>query len=94
MILPAAKILETTVTPDKDGQIVRLQISDGSLDPASPATFRLALTAKLPAYRFPLVTHVEREAMKLAEAVLAQRLRETGEELQKSRAPFDPSPKV
>ena len=65
----AIEIRETTITTDDAGTTVRLHISDAPLD-AEHASFRLDLLAKLPRYNFPLVMHVQREAILQAQSAL------------------------
>jgi|HubBroStandDraft_6_1064221.scaffolds.fasta_scaffold20951_2 hypothetical protein len=84
MTLPNAKILETTVVPSADGFVVRLQISDGSLDPAS-GTIRLTLSVPLPASRLPMLAEIERDAIDLAHSVLAALLRQKKDEMGSGR---------
>jgi hypothetical protein len=67
----AIEILETTITRDDASTIVRLHIADAPLDDEN-VSFRLQLLAKLPRYRQPLVTQVQREAILEAQEVLAK----------------------
>jgi hypothetical protein len=67
----AIEIRETTITTDDAGTTVRLHISDAPLD-AEHASFRLDLLAKLPRYNFPLVMHVQREAILEAQKALEE----------------------
>jgi len=80
MTLPAAKILETTVTPSAGGAVVRLQISDGSLDPAS-GTMRLSLSVQILLPRLATLAQIEHDAMDFANSVLADLLRQKKTEL-------------
>jgi hypothetical protein len=63
------EIRETIVTPDVDGDLVQLHISDVAPD-AEGATFRLQLLAKLPAYHTPRLAQLQREAMEMAQDAL------------------------
>ena len=65
----AIEIRETAITTDDAGTTVRLHISDAPLD-AEHASFRLDLLAKLPRYNYPLVMHVQREAILEAQTAL------------------------
>jgi hypothetical protein len=67
----AAEILETTIATDDGGTTVRLHIADAPLDDER-ASFRLQLLARLPRYRQPLVSQVQREAILEAQEVLAR----------------------
>lgn len=90
MTVPNAKILETTVTPNARGSVVQLQISDAPLD-AEAWAIRLTLSVQIPAYRLPLVAHVEREAINIADDVLAALLRNMAEEIQAGRHNLRPT---
>ncbi len=90
MAVPNAKILETTVIPNAGGSLVQLQISDAPLD-AEAWAIRLTLSVQIPAYRLPLLAHVEREAINIADDVLGTLLRTMAEEIQKSRHDLHPS---
>jgi len=80
MTLPDAKILETTVIPNADGSIVRLQISDGSLDLAS-GSMRLNLSVQIPLPRLATLAQIEHDAIDLAHSVLAELLRQKKRDL-------------
>lgn len=82
--LPDAKILETTVTPNAGGAVVRLQIADGPLDPASYSIL-LELSVKIPLPRLATLAQIERDAMDLANSVLAALLRQKKDELKAGR---------
>lgn len=70
------EIREVTATPDAKGWVVRLQISDAPLRSESVPTFHLDLTALVPAYEMPLVAHLERAALKVAQEELTRLLQE------------------
>jgi hypothetical protein len=64
------EIRETTITPDADGSIVRLQISDVP-PPYESATMLLDVTVKLPEYTAPpLLAQLQRQAIRAAMEVL------------------------
>jgi hypothetical protein len=93
MPLETAKIVETTVLSGTDGQTVRLQIADASLQALPDATVHLVLTAKLPAYRGPMLAHVQREIVDSAHSVLSRLLEELAAEIRSGRADLRPSEK-
>ena len=80
MTLPDAKILETTVIPNADGSVVRLQISDGSPDLAS-GSIHLNLSVKIPLRYLATLAQIEHDAMDLANSVLAALVRQKKDEL-------------
>jgi hypothetical protein len=61
--VPSAEIRETTVTPDADGSIVRLHISDVPLAVEHTPAIRIMIEAKLPPYRTALLEQYQREAI-------------------------------
>ncbi|MFI5021148.1 MAG: hypothetical protein ACHQRJ_05785 [Alphaproteobacteria bacterium] len=67
--MPDAKILATTVTPNASGAIVELQISDAPLD-AEVWAIRLNLSVQIPDFDLPLLAHLQREAMRIADKAL------------------------
>lgn len=75
------KILQTVVTPNENGAVVQLQISDGSLD-AEYAAIRLTLAVQVPEYDVPLLAHLQREAMAIAREALLALERALGQEIQ------------
>jgi hypothetical protein len=66
--LPKPEVLRTTITPDGDGTIVELQVSDGSLLDESPAT-RITLSIRLGSYELPLLAHLEQIALRKASEI-------------------------
>ena len=80
MTLPDAKILETTVVPNADWSVVRLQISDGSPDPAS-GSIHLTLSVRIQPPRLARLAQVEHDAMDFANSVLADLVRQKKDEL-------------
>jgi hypothetical protein len=76
----AIEIRETIVTPDANGSVVQLHISDVALGDEG-GSFRLVLRAKLPAYETPLLMHCQREAMKKADDVLRALVQQMAAEL-------------
>jgi hypothetical protein len=90
--MPDATIRETIVTPDENGQVVRLQISDVP-PPFERATMLLQMTVRLPAYKAPLLAHLERAALLQARDVVNRLLQEKGGEIQVNGIiSFDPVP--
>lgn len=77
------EIRETTVSPDGDGSIVRLQISDAP-PPYESATMHLQLTVRLPAYEPPLLAHLQREAIDAAVQELRVHLQGLYQEIQRN----------
>jgi hypothetical protein len=78
-----AEIRQTTVTPDADGSIVRLQISDAPLQSES-ATMLLDMTVKLPEYTAPLlIAQFQRQALRVAMEVLRSFERRIIQEIRK-----------
>ena len=75
------EIRETTATPDADGSVVQLHISDAPPLSESPG-IRLQLSVKIPAYETPLLAHLQREVMKRAKDVLEALLQKLASEIQ------------
>lgn len=67
------EILETTVSETAEATVVQLFVSDAPRDETG-ATFRLQLMATLPLYREPLLMHVQREALKVAQREISEHL--------------------
>ena len=64
--MPDVEIRATTVAPDADGSIVRIQLSDAPLQ-AESATMLLDVTVKLPEYTEPpLMAQLQRQAIRAA----------------------------
>jgi hypothetical protein len=63
------EIRQTIVTPDPDGYLVQLHISDAAPDDEG-ATFRLVLLAKAPDCESPMVAHLQMAAIKEAHVIL------------------------
>jgi hypothetical protein len=80
MTLPNAKIFETTVVPYDGGSVVRLQISDGSPDPAS-GSIHLTLSVQIQPHRIARLAQIEHDAMDFANSVLADLVRQKKAEL-------------
>lgn len=83
MELPDATIRETTVIPNGDHSIVRIQISDGSLDPAAYSML-LNLCVQIPLAPKTPLAEIERNAMDFANSVLAALVRQKKDELGQS----------
>jgi hypothetical protein len=75
------EIRETTVLPDENGAIVRLQISDAPLL-SEDAAIRLILAVRVPAFQSPLLAQLEREAMKAAIEALRGLVQDKAKEIQ------------
>lgn len=90
--MPAAQILETIVTPNADGAIVQLYISDAARD-AEDAAIRLALTVSIPAFQSPLLIHIQRAAIEAATNALRDLNSSLGQQLMQSNQPPTPTPK-
>ena len=84
MELPNARIRETTVVPDGDGLIVRLQIYDGELEPPS-YSINLVLSVQIPLGPKSALAQIEHDAMDLANSVLADLVRQKKEELRQNQ---------
>jgi hypothetical protein len=86
-----AAILQTIVTPDGDGTVVQLQISDAPLLDES-AAIRIALTVRVGAYDLPLLAHLEREALEVALRALRDLSQAKASEIVKSSHSMHPEP--
>lgn len=82
--LPNAKILETTLIPNAGGSVVRIQISDGSLDPAS-YSMRLDLSVAIQHSALTALAQIEHDAMNFANSVLAELVRQKEADLKRGR---------
>ena len=92
--MPNAEIRETTVTPDADGSIVRLHISDVPLEDEYTPAIRILIEAKLPDYEPPLLLgQLQREAMKIAQNALTPILEKLAKEIGGSRFDLNPKPR-
>lgn len=88
--MPDAEIRETIVVPEANGgAVVQLQISDAPL-PAEDATILIRLTVKLPAYKLPLLAHLQREAMDAASRILRDLHLAVGQDIQETSYPPNP----
>jgi hypothetical protein len=68
--MPDVEIRETTIIPDANGSIVRLQLSDAPPQ-AEYATMLLDVTVKLPEYTAPpLMAQLQRQAIRAVMEVL------------------------
>lgn len=79
-----AKIHETTVTPNADGALVQLRISDASPGDADAAN-RLILAVQVPAVGLAPLAEIERQALDLADTALQALLREKADQLKGRR---------
>jgi hypothetical protein len=86
--MPSAQILETIVTPTGSSSTIQLYISDAPRD-AEDAGIRLTLTVSIPAYRVPLLAHLQRDALDKAAETLRSVYRGLGIELEKNGRPLD-----
>lgn len=85
------EILETIVTPDANGTLVQLQISDKPLL-AEDAAIRLVLTVRVPALELPLLVHLQREAMKVGSDALRAVLQDLASQIQQTPHDVNPRP--
>jgi hypothetical protein len=90
--LPNAKVLQTTITPNERGLLVRLSVSDGSLVPASDeppdqphGAIRVDILVQIERDGAPLLPRIEWQALRLAGAVLADLERQKGAEARNAR---------
>ena len=74
------EIRQCVVTPGTKGDIVQLHISDAPLGDAA-ASVALHITATAPFMEAPLLLHLQREAMKVAQETLGAMLQKTGHEI-------------
>ena len=84
MTVLEAKILETIVTPNADGAVVQIQISDAPLD-AEAWAIRLTLAVQGPLARRPLLDQVQHDAIDQANTALAALLRDLKEKIATGR---------
>jgi len=80
MTLPDAKILETSVKPAGDNSIVRIQISDGPLEPPAYSTL-LQISVEIPVAPKTLLAQIEHDAIDFANSILAALVRQKKDEL-------------
>jgi hypothetical protein len=91
--MPDVEIRATTITPDADGSIVRLQLSDAPLQ-AQYATTLLDVTVKLPEYTDPLLmAQLQRQAIRAAMDVFRALDQSLLQEIRK-QPHIDPEPKA
>lgn len=76
----ATEIQRTTITPAADGDVVELHISDALLGNES-ATIVLGITVRIPKFRPPLLSHVQREAVGIAVNVLSEHLEDLARQI-------------
>jgi hypothetical protein len=70
--MPKVEIRETTIIPDADGSVVRLQLSDAPLQSESVTTL-LVVTVTLPEYTAPsLIVQLQRQAILAAMEILRE----------------------
>jgi hypothetical protein len=74
------EIRQTIVTPGTNGDIVQLHISDAPLGDAA-ASVALHLTATVPFLESPLLPHLQREAMMIAQETLNAMLQRAAHEI-------------
>ena len=86
--LPNAKVLRTTVIPTEGGEVVQLQISDGSRDessdPIPSGTIHLQMTVRIESGFRPLAA-LEWDALNLADSVLKALMREREDAMKAAR---------
>ena len=88
--LPNAKIRATTVAPNADGLFVEAEVSDAETPPdasaaATPPTVRLSVGVQIPTSHLPTLASIQREALRLAECILAALGRLIDEEIRGGR---------
>jgi hypothetical protein len=88
--MPTPQILETIVTPNESGSTIQLYISDVARD-AEDAGIRMTVTVSIPAYRVPLLAHMQRTALDKAAETLRSVYRGLGLELEKNGRGLDPT---
>lgn len=74
------EIRQCIVTPGTNGDIVQLHISDAPLGD-SAASVALHLTATVPFLETPLLLHLQRNAMKIAQETLSALLDKSAREI-------------
>lgn len=82
-----AEIRETMITPDVDGTIVRLRISDVPLVDEHTAATQLVVEIKVPQYETPMLAHLQQKALDLAIQDLQELRKKLTFELQDSHYP-------
>ena len=74
------EIRQTIVTPGTNGDMVQLHISDAPLGDAA-ASVALHVTATVPFLESPLLPHLQREAIMIAQETLGAMLQKTAHEI-------------
>jgi hypothetical protein len=88
----AVEIHRTIVTPDADGDVVELYVSDAPPEDAS-ASFVLRLTTKVGPYDHPQVAQLQRAAMMIAADQLNELARDMAEGITGAGYGLKPRPK-
>jgi len=78
------EIRETTVAPASNCSAIRIQISDAPLT-AENASIVLDLHVRLPAYEAPLLSQVQRQAVRAAMDILSALNQKLIEEIQRDK---------
>lgn len=81
-------IYETTISEDAGKTVVHLHIADAPVDDTR-ASFRLQILATLPLYKEPLLAHLQRLAMKVAQEELSPLLQRLANEISQHH-PLEP----
>jgi hypothetical protein len=85
------EIRETIVTPDPTGDVVQLHISDVAIGDEG-GSFRLVLRAKLSPLETPLLAHLEREAVRMAQTALSETLQKLAKQITDAGHRLNPRP--
>ena len=88
--MATASIQETSVTDAGKQWLVQMLVSDKPRDAADPAIV-ITLAAKIPHLAAPLLAHVQREAMRVADDVLSELLQSLAKEIQGSGHDLSPT---
>lgn len=94
VVLPKANLLQTTVTPNELGLLVRLVVSDGPLEPPSidapdppESRIRMEMSVQIDEQRgLPRLASIERETLNIANAVLQTMVWKKDDELTRRQA--------
>ena len=87
--MPNVEIRETIVTPDANGALVQLQISDVP-PPYEGAAILLTLAVRVPEFRSPLIAHIQHEAVLVADDTLRDLAQRLLQEVDRAHYPLRP----
>jgi hypothetical protein len=88
----AIEIRETIVTSEPDADVVQLHISDVAIGDEG-GSFRLVLHAKLRPLETPVLAHLQRAAMALAQDALTEILQKTAKQVTSAGYGLYPTPR-